>query len=73
MLSVNKLLHSCDPQKFFIAPPPLTDAEVLKTLSDMEDIIRYRLRISEIIPVEMSRYRIGRHNLALLSSYLLAY
>lgn len=36
----------------------MTDAEVSKTLRDMEDVIRYRLRMSEIIPVEMSQYRI---------------
>lgn len=75
-----QLLRSCEPQKLIIAPPPLTDAEVLKTLSDMEDIIRYRLRMTEIIPVEMSRYRIGKlfplpHStpfpLDILSSYLM--
>lgn len=25
----------------------------------MEDVIRYRLRMSEVIPMEMNRYRIG--------------
>ncbi|KAJ2931244.1 hypothetical protein H1R20_g5852, partial [Candolleomyces eurysporus] len=39
-------------------PIPLTDEEVAKTLKDMENAILYRLRMSEIIPVEMSRYRI---------------
>ncbi|KAJ3526719.1 hypothetical protein NMY22_g10058 [Coprinellus aureogranulatus] len=38
---------------------PLTDEEVTKTLKDMEDVILYRLRMSEVIPVEMSRYRIA--------------
>ena len=42
-----------------IPPTPLTDAEVIKTLSDMEETIRYRLRMTEIFPVEMSQYRIG--------------
>jgi mediator of RNA polymerase II transcription subunit 14 len=43
-----------------IPPTPLTDAEVAQTLFDMEETIRYRLRLKEIIPVEMSRYRIGK-------------
>jgi hypothetical protein len=47
------------PQKLIIPLTPLTDAEVLKTLKDMEDVIRYRLRMTEIIPVEMAKYRIG--------------
>lgn len=46
-------------QKTFIPPTPLADDEVTKILSEMEEVIRYRLRISEIIPLEMSRYRIG--------------
>lgn len=47
------------PQKSIVPPTPLTDAEVLKTLKDMEDVIRYRLRMTEIVPVEMAKYRIG--------------
>ncbi|KAF8813688.1 MED14-domain-containing protein [Phlegmacium glaucopus] len=46
-------------KKMAIPPTPLTDAEVIKTLSDMEETIRYRLRMSEIFPVEMSQYRIA--------------
>ena len=42
-----------------IPPTPLTDAEVIKTLSDMEETIRYRLRMTEIFPVEMSQHHIG--------------
>lgn len=42
-----------------IPPPLLTDDEVKRTLSNMEDVIRYRLRMTEIIPVEMSRHHIG--------------
>lgn len=38
---------------------PLTDVEVASTLANMEDVIRYRLCMSEIIPVEMSQHRIG--------------
>jgi len=47
-------------QKLGIPPIPLTDEEVDKTFIDMEEAIRHRLRLSEIIPVEMSDYRIGR-------------
>ncbi|RDB24861.1 Mediator of RNA polymerase II transcription subunit 14 [Hypsizygus marmoreus] len=46
-------------KKAIIPVVPLSDDEVSKTLSDMEDIIRYRLRVSELIPVEMSRFRIA--------------
>ncbi|KAI6036221.1 mediator complex subunit MED14-domain-containing protein [Pisolithus microcarpus] len=46
-------------KKPFIPPRPLTDAEVIKTLKAVEDTIRYRLRMTEIIPVEMSQHRIG--------------
>ena len=42
-----------------IPPTPLTDPAVIKTLSDMEESIRFRLRMTEIFPVEMSQYRIG--------------
>ncbi|KAG1871755.1 mediator complex subunit MED14-domain-containing protein [Suillus subalutaceus] len=51
------LLTSLD--KSIIPITPLTDAEVISTLSDMEDAIRYRLRMSEIIPVEMFQHRIA--------------
>ncbi|TFK53984.1 MED14-domain-containing protein [Heliocybe sulcata] len=43
-------------KKLIIAPTPLTDGEVNKILADVEDRIRYRLRMSEVIPIEMSRY-----------------
>jgi len=46
-------------QKLGVPPIPLTDEEVNKTFIDMEEAIRHRLRLSEIIPVEMSDYRIG--------------
>jgi mediator of RNA polymerase II transcription subunit 14 len=39
---------------------PLTDAEVDKTFLDIEEAIRCRLRMSDIIPVEMADYRIGK-------------
>ncbi|KAK1225258.1 mediator complex subunit [Marasmius sp. AFHP31] len=46
-------------KKSIILPTPLTDAQVIKTLNDIQDAIRYRLRLREIIPIEMSRYRIA--------------
>ncbi|KAN0076709.1 Mediator complex subunit MED14 domain containing protein [Tylopilus felleus] len=46
-------------KKSIIPIPPLNDAEVVKTLSDMEEIMRYRLRMTEIIPMEMSQHRIA--------------
>ncbi|KAG5652469.1 hypothetical protein H0H81_004877 [Sphagnurus paluster] len=38
---------------------PLTDVQISRTLVDMEDAMRYRLRVFELVPVEMSQYRIG--------------
>ncbi|KAA1472975.1 MED14-domain-containing protein [Dentipellis sp. KUC8613] len=46
-------------KKSVIPPTPLTDEEVAKTLSDIEILIRYRLRMKEIIPPEMAHYRIS--------------
>ncbi|KAF5351922.1 hypothetical protein D9756_007453 [Leucocoprinus leucothites] len=46
-------------QKYIIPQTPLTDAEVRKTLSGIEEAIRFRLRMSEIVPVEMAQYRIA--------------
>jgi len=46
-------------QKYIIPKTPLTDTEVHKILSDIEEAIRFRLQMSEIIPVEMAQYRIG--------------
>ncbi|PFH52047.1 hypothetical protein AMATHDRAFT_74540 [Amanita thiersii Skay4041] len=46
-------------KKLVIPPIPLSDQEVMKTLAEMEEVMRYRLRTSEIIPVEMSQYRIA--------------
>ncbi|KNZ77769.1 Mediator of RNA polymerase II transcription subunit 14 [Termitomyces sp. J132] len=45
--------------KSMIPVTPLTDSQVTQTLRDMEDVIRYRLRVSEVVPVEMSQYRIA--------------
>ncbi|EMD37772.1 hypothetical protein CERSUDRAFT_73593 [Gelatoporia subvermispora B] len=52
-------LPSCI-KKAIIPQTPLTDEEVAKTLADIEDAMRYRLRMTEIIPVEMSRYCIDK-------------
>ncbi|KAJ7874735.1 mediator complex subunit MED14-domain-containing protein [Mycena olivaceomarginata] len=46
-------------KKMVIPPTPLTDAEVIKTMTDMEDLIRYRLRMHEIVPIEMAQHRIA--------------
>ncbi|TFK74569.1 MED14-domain-containing protein [Pluteus cervinus] len=45
-------------KKTIIPPPPLTDDDIKVILSDMETVLRYRLRVSEIIPVEMTSHRI---------------
>ena len=47
-------------QKLIEPVPPLTDAQVLQTLRETEDIIRYRLRMDDLIPIEMSEHRIGK-------------
>ncbi|KAJ6497836.1 mediator complex subunit MED14-domain-containing protein [Mycena sanguinolenta] len=46
-------------KKMVIPPTPLTDTEVIKTMKDMEYVIRYRIRMHEIIPVEMAQHRIA--------------
>ncbi|KAF9268802.1 MED14-domain-containing protein [Marasmius fiardii PR-910] len=46
-------------KKHVIPTTPLTDAQVVKTLQDVQDNIRYRLRLKEIVPIEMSKYRIA--------------
>ncbi|TFY60186.1 hypothetical protein EVJ58_g5313 [Rhodofomes roseus] len=46
-------------QKVVVPPTPLSDEEVAKTLSDVEDVIRLRLKMFEVVPIEMSKYRIA--------------
>ncbi|KIM79071.1 hypothetical protein PILCRDRAFT_90363 [Piloderma croceum F 1598] len=46
-------------RKWILPTTPLTDTQILQTLSEMEDTIRYRLRMKELVPVEMRRWRIG--------------
>ncbi|KAH6914203.1 mediator complex subunit MED14-domain-containing protein [Coprinopsis sp. MPI-PUGE-AT-0042] len=46
-------------KKRVVPSTPLTDEEVAKTLRDMESAILYRLRMSELIPVEMLQYTIA--------------
>ncbi|KAG7090906.1 hypothetical protein E1B28_009983 [Marasmius oreades] len=45
-------------KKHIIPPTHLTDAQVIRALQDIQDAIGFRLRLQEIIPVEMSNYRI---------------
>ncbi|KAI0248188.1 mediator complex subunit MED14-domain-containing protein [Lactifluus subvellereus] len=45
-------------KKSMIPPPRFTDQDVSKILSDLETLTRSRLRMTEIVPVEMSNYRI---------------
>ncbi|PIL36575.1 hypothetical protein GSI_00264 [Ganoderma sinense ZZ0214-1] len=51
-------LPSCI-KELIVPPTPLTDDEVSRTFTDIEDAMRFRLRMSEIVPWEMSQYRIG--------------
>ncbi|KAG1750599.1 mediator complex subunit MED14-domain-containing protein [Suillus paluster] len=46
-------------KKSIVPITPLTDPEIIRTLSDMENAIRYRLRMTETIPVEMLQHRIA--------------
>ncbi|KAI0045303.1 MED14-domain-containing protein [Auriscalpium vulgare] len=48
-----------DIKKYIVPPPPLTDEEIAQTLTDVESLIRHRLRIVDIVPIEMSKYRIA--------------
>src|SRR5882757_4709077 len=59
------VLHSIYPltfgtylQQLVIPPTPLTDEQVERVLADLEHAIRYRLRMYEIIPVEMVSYTV---------------
>ncbi|KAN0107393.1 Mediator complex subunit MED14 domain containing protein [Russula decolorans] len=45
-------------KKSVISPPRLTDHQVSKILSDLEIFTRFRLWMVEIVPIEMSKYRI---------------
>lgn len=45
-------------KQLIIPPTPLTDEQVEKILADLEHSIRYRLRMDEIIPVEMVSYTV---------------
>jgi mediator of RNA polymerase II transcription subunit 14 len=46
------------PQQLIIPPTPLTDEQVEKVLAELEHATRYRLRMDEIIPVEMVSYTV---------------
>lgn len=45
-------------QQWIVPPDPLTDEEVANTLAEVEHAMRYRLRMIDVIPLEMSKYRI---------------
>ncbi|KAH8828132.1 MED14-domain-containing protein [Flagelloscypha sp. PMI_526] len=47
-------------KKSVIPPTPLSDSLVAKTLSDIQTIMQYRLRLHELIPVQMSHYTISQ-------------
>jgi len=38
---------------------PFTKPEIAKAFSQVEDILRVRLKTKDLVPVEMSNYRIG--------------
>ncbi|KDQ15248.1 hypothetical protein BOTBODRAFT_31903 [Botryobasidium botryosum FD-172 SS1] len=46
-------------KKTFTPTLPLTNSKVRSLLTELEDVIRFRLRLHEIIPLEMQRYRIA--------------
>lgn len=46
------------PQQLIIPPTPLTDEQVEKVLADLEHAIHYRLRMDEVVPVEMVSYTV---------------
>jgi mediator of RNA polymerase II transcription subunit 14 len=42
-----------------VPPTPLSTEKINQTLADIEDVMRYRLRMQELIPHEMRKYRIA--------------
>ncbi|CAL1707828.1 unnamed protein product [Somion occarium] len=46
-------------KQWIVPPDPLTDEEVANTLAEVEHAMRYRLRMIDVIPLEMSKYRIS--------------
>ncbi|KAG9318993.1 mediator complex, subunit Med14 [Chiua virens] len=49
----------CSVQRSIIPIPPMIDTKVIRTPSDMEEIMRYHLRMTETIHVKMSQHQIG--------------
>ncbi|KIP06411.1 hypothetical protein PHLGIDRAFT_460187 [Phlebiopsis gigantea 11061_1 CR5-6] len=45
-------------KKAVVQPDPLTPEDIRRTVADIEDVMRYRLRMHELVPREMSRYHI---------------
>lgn len=56
--TLHSLTSGVNLQQLIIPPTPLTDQQVEKVLADLEHAIRYRLRMDEIIPVEMVSYTV---------------
>lgn len=46
-------------QQFIILPTPLSAEKINTTLTNIEDVMRYRLRMHELIPREMCAYRVA--------------
>lgn len=38
---------------------PFTKSEIAKAFAQVEDLMRVRLKTKDLVPVEMSNYRIG--------------
>ncbi|KAK2467838.1 hypothetical protein APHAL10511_000133 [Amanita phalloides] len=45
-------------RKSVVPPSLLSDFEVDRIMADMEEVMRYRLRVSEVVPIEMAQHRI---------------
>ena len=52
------LIRDAHLQQHIIPPTPLKEEQVEKVLADLEHAIRHRLRMDEIIPVEMVSYTV---------------
>ncbi|EKM54002.1 uncharacterized protein PHACADRAFT_174499 [Phanerochaete carnosa HHB-10118-sp] len=57
-------------KKFVVPPTPLANDQVSQTLADVEDTMRYRLRMHELIPRKMSHYRVADGRVHFIASKL---
>lgn len=48
------------PIQELVPPPRMTDEEVLETFARLDDVIRMRMLMSEVVPPPMRKYRIGK-------------